>query len=162
MKTEITQVLCIKAICNKKEKERKEWQEGIGTDEIKPWLCSCLHFHTGPSHDRKQKRGDVFLPAWDFDTCLTAPNWNGSLSNEISARRTGSGKKVTHYNYSTWLTELSHLCSPTFTLISFRGPGEGIGAGACFCVRACLCTRQFDMNPRASFSHIGSLSMQQN
>lgn len=47
--------LCSKAIYNKKEKG-KELEEGIGKDEIKPRLCSCLHFHTGPSHDRKQKR----------------------------------------------------------------------------------------------------------
>lgn len=94
----------------------------------------------GPSHDRKQKAlRDVFLPAWDFDTCLAVANWNGSLSNEISARRTGSGKKVTHYNYSTWLTELSQLCSPTFTLISFRG--AGVGAGACRGVRAHVCAQ---------------------
>ena len=36
----------------------------------------------------------------------------------------GEKKKVTHYNYSTWFTELSHLCSPTFPLISFGDLGK--------------------------------------
>lgn len=37
----------------------------MGRDEIKTRLCSSLHFHTGPSHDRKQKRrhrGMFFCP----------------------------------------------------------------------------------------------------
>lgn len=45
-------------------------------------------------------------------------------------------KKVTHYNYSTWFTELSHLCSPTFPLISFGDLGK---VYVCVCVRVCEC-----------------------
>lgn len=71
------------------------------------------------SQTKEKAPRDVFLPAWDFDTCLDAANWNGLLLNEISAHCMGRGRKVTHYNYSTWFTELSHLHSPTFPLISF-------------------------------------------
>lgn len=76
------------------------------------------------SQTKEKAPRDVFLPAWDFDTCLASANWNGSLSNEISVCCKGREKKVTHYNYSTWFTELSHLCSPTFPLISFWDLGK--------------------------------------
>lgn len=79
---------------------------------------------------------DVFLPAWDFDTCLAAANWNGSVSNEISARCMGREKKVTYYNNSTWFTELSHLCLPTFPLISFGDLGK-VYVHVCMCASFC-------------------------
>lgn len=95
------------------------------------------------SQTKEEAPRDVFLPAWDFDTCLAAANWNGSVSNEISARRMGREKKVTHYNNSTWFTELSHLCLPTFPLISFRDLGK---------VCVCVCTCPPDIY-RLSFPH---------
>lgn len=104
-------------------------------------LCSFAFSHRGITWSQTKGKAprDVFLPAWDFDTCLAAANWNGSLSNEISARRMGREKKVTHYNYSTWLTELSHPCSPTFPLISFRDPAKvEVHVGVCLCTCVCL------------------------
>lgn len=123
---------------------RRKWGGG-GPSEVdeatKPFLIGlgglglCIfrgRLVMWPPTKKRTHRGDVFLPAWDFDTCFAAANWTGSLSNEIFARCARAERKVTHYNYSTWFTELSHLALPTFTLISFGDLGE-----MCVCVFEC-------------------------
>lgn len=129
-----------------REVHKDEIQTPVSVDFVA--LCIFTQGITWSQTKEKAPR-DVFLPAWDFDTCLAAANWNGSLSNEISACRTGREKKVTHYNYSTWFTELSHLCSPTFPLISFGDLGK-----VCEHICVCVCVRV-----RPSDIHRGSISL---
>lgn len=125
----------------KESEEREEW---LHKDEKQPpvsadFVALCIFTQGITWFQTKEKAPrDVFLPAWDFDTCLAAANWNGSVSNEISARCMGREKKVTHYNNSTWFTELSHLCLPTFPLISFGDPGK-VYVHVWMCASFCTC-----------------------
>lgn len=121
------------------QKRKRKMREAL-LDEIRipvsvDFAALCI-FAQGITWSQTKEKAprDVFLPAWDFDTCLASANWNGSLSNEISVCCKGREKKVTHYNYSTWFTELSHLCSPTFPLISFWDLGK-------VCVHVCVYPR---------------------
>lgn len=114
---------------------KDEKQPSVSADFVA--LCIFTQGITWSQTKEKEPR-DVFLPAWDFDTCLAAANWNGSVSNEISACCMGREKKVTYYNNSTWFTELSHLCLPTFPLISFGDLGK-VYVHVCMCVSFCTC-----------------------
>ena len=97
-------------------------------------LCSSLHFHTGASHDLKQRRRHQGMFFCLLETLTPASlRQIGMACSQMRFLPTawGEEKKVTHYNYSTWFTELSHLCSPTFPLISFGDLGK---VSVCECV----------------------------
>lgn len=95
----------------------------------------------GPSHDRKQKRRHRGMFFCLLETLTPAlPRQIGTARSQMRFLLPAQGvEKRSPITTILHDSELSHLCSPTFTLISFRGPGAGVGAGECRGVRTHVC-----------------------
>lgn len=131
--------LCFFRLSQSPEEKREECEKCIvHQDETQTPISVDFAFSHRASHDLKQKRRHQGMFFCLLETLTPAlPQQIGMAHSQmrfLPAAR-GEKKKVTHYNYSTWFTKISHLCSPTFPLISFWDLGK---VYVLVCVHACV------------------------